>query len=323
MLIMITMMMMMMMKTINIVTFRPLVPPSQSRVTRSRPVSAQQTFAGGQNSMLSSYNKKTINNKLFSGIGEDESPRTALATVDSAVTAPPPNLDQEVHKLMMRTMMMTTMFRLMSSSVVEEFAATSVGVFSRARGTRRARGSTAPIEARRESARLGRPAFGTPGSGAEAERVSSENASPPRSFSAPLAILSSPPPRALQGTSRRPQHLLGSQLVSAPQTSVTLTSARRRGESCRDQPQRQDQRQGGQPDEQQQQQQRDEPLAHQSPQNSHEGSPDCLAGRTSTQTLLDFSATPAAPSSTRTRSATSSTGRRSRKCKPASQTRLA
>ena len=36
-----------------------------------------------------------------SGIGEDESPRTALATIDSAVTAPPPNLDQEVDMSLM------------------------------------------------------------------------------------------------------------------------------------------------------------------------------------------------------------------------------
>ena len=38
-----------------------------------------------------------------SGIGEDESPRTALATIDSAVTAPPPNLDQEVDMSLMMT----------------------------------------------------------------------------------------------------------------------------------------------------------------------------------------------------------------------------
>ena len=223
---------------------------------------------------------------------------------------------------MLRTMMMTTMFRSMSCSVVEEFDATSAGVFSRARGTRRVRGSTALIKARRESVLLERPASGIPGSGAEAERVLSENVSPPRSFSAPSTILSSPPPHALRGTSQRRQHLLGSQLASAPLTSATLTSARKRGESCQDRLQQADQLQGGQPDERQQQQ-REEQLGHQSPQKSHEGSQDCLAGRISTQTLLDYNATPAAPSSTRTRSATSSTGRQSRKCKPASQTRLA
>ena len=43
-----TVMVMKTMVLINIVTFRPLVPPSQLRATQSRPVSAQQTFAGGK-----------------------------------------------------------------------------------------------------------------------------------------------------------------------------------------------------------------------------------------------------------------------------------
>jgi hypothetical protein len=266
---------------------RPLVPLYQLRATQSRPVSVQQTFAAGSGRTRA---------------------RELLLQLSTLLLLPTPLISTR---------------RLRSCSVVEEFAATSAGVCSRARGTRRARGSTAPIKARRESVRLERPASGTPGSGAEAERVTSENVSPPRSFSARSTILSSPPPRALQGTSQRPQHLLGSQPVSAPQTSATLTSARRRGESCRDQPQRADQLQGGQPDDQQQQQQRDEPVEHQSPQKSHEDRQDCLAGRISTQILLDYSATPAAPFSTRTRSATSSTGRPSLKCRPVSRTRLA
>ena len=38
-------------------------------------------------------------NSDYSGIGDDDSgPRTALATFDSTVTAPPPNIDQEVEK---------------------------------------------------------------------------------------------------------------------------------------------------------------------------------------------------------------------------------
>ena len=222
---------------------------------------------------------------------------------------------------MMRTMI-TIFFRLMSCSVAEESDATSAGVFSQARETRVARGLTAPIKARQASVRLERLASGTLGSGAEAERVSSENAFPHRSFLEQSTILSSPLPRALQGTSQKAQHLHGSQLASAPQTSATLTSARRRGESCQDQPQQVDQLQGEQRDEQQQQQ-RDEPLGHQSLQNSHDGSQDCLVGRISTQTRPVYSATPAARSSTRTRSATSSTGRRSHKFKPASRTRLA
>jgi len=266
-------------------SLRPPVPPSQLRATQSRPVSVQQTFAAGSGRTRS---------------------RELLLQLLTLLLLPLPPISTR---------------RLMSCSVVEEFDATSAGVFSRARGTRRVRGSTALIKARRESVLLERPASGTPGSGAEAERVLSENASPPRSFLAPSTILSSPPPHALRGTSQRRQHLLGSQLASAPLTSATLTSARKRGESCQDRLQQADQLQGGQPDERQQQQ-REEQLGHQSPQKSHEGSQDCLAGRISTQTLLDFSATPAAPSSTRTRSATSSTGRQSRKCKPASQTRL-
>ena len=56
-----------------------------------------------------------------SGIGEDESQRTALATIDSAVTAPPPNLDQEVDmSLMMTGITYLTMFRLISCSMVVE-----------------------------------------------------------------------------------------------------------------------------------------------------------------------------------------------------------
>ena len=43
-----TVMMMKTMVLINIVTFRPPVPPSQLRATQSRPVSVQQTFAGGK-----------------------------------------------------------------------------------------------------------------------------------------------------------------------------------------------------------------------------------------------------------------------------------
>ena len=39
----------------------------------------------------------TMTNTDYSGIGDDDSgPRTALATFDSTVTAPPPNIDQEV-----------------------------------------------------------------------------------------------------------------------------------------------------------------------------------------------------------------------------------
>ena len=235
---------------------------------------------------------------IFSGIGEDESPRTALATVDSAVTAPPPNLDKEVDKLMMRRLIMmvlTMMFRLISCSVVGgECDATSAGASSQAKETRRAKDSTGPIQARRASVLPERPASGTLGSGAEAEPVSSENVSPPPSSLAPSAILSSPRPRATQETSRRLQHLLGSQLASAPQTCATLTSARRRDESCQDRSQPADRQQGGQrPGERQQR--REERLGHQSLWNSHEGSRDCLPDRISTLTLLDCSATPAAP----------------------------
>ena len=43
-----TVMVMKTMVLINIVTFRPPVPPSQLRATQSRPVSVQQTFAGGK-----------------------------------------------------------------------------------------------------------------------------------------------------------------------------------------------------------------------------------------------------------------------------------
>ena len=114
---------------------------------------------------------------ICSGIGDDDSPRTALATVDSAVTAPPPNLDQEVDKLMvmmvvmMMTMMemkMTVVFRLISCSVVVECDATSAAAFSQAKETRRAKDSTELIRARRVSVQLERPASGTRGSGAEA-----------------------------------------------------------------------------------------------------------------------------------------------------------
>ena len=115
---------------------------------------------------------------ICSGIGDDDSPRTALATVDSAVTAPPPNIDQEVDKLMvmmavmmmmMMEMEMTMVFRLTSCSVVVECDATSAAASSQARETRRAKDLTEPIQASRASVPLERPASGTRGSGAEAE----------------------------------------------------------------------------------------------------------------------------------------------------------
>jgi len=216
--------------------------------------------------------------------------------------------------------------RLISCSVVVECDATSAAAFSQAKETRRAKDSTELIRARRVSVQLERPASGTPGSGAEAESASSENVSPPRSSLAPSTILSFPPPPALQETSQRLRHPLGSPPACAHQTSATPTSARRRGESCRGRPQPADRLQGGQRGEQRpgEQQQRDEQLGLRSLQNNHEGRQDCLAtDRISIQTLLDCSATPVAPFSTQTRNAISLTGRRSPKCKPVSQTRPA
>ena len=118
---------------------------------------------------------------ISSGIGDDDSPRTALATVDSAVTAPPPNLDQEVDKLIVMVMVMVMMemmemmekkmimvFRLISCSVVVECDATSAAAFSQAKETLRAKDLTELIRARRVSVQLERPASGTRGSGAEA-----------------------------------------------------------------------------------------------------------------------------------------------------------
>merc|ERR1719234_59915 len=135
-------------------------------------------------------------------------------------------------------------------------------------------------------------------------------------------ILSSPPPLALQETSRKLQLLLGSLPASAHQTCATPTSAQRRGESCRGQPQPADRLREGQRGEQRpgERQQHGEPLGLRSLQSNHEGRQDCLVaiGRISIQTLLGCSATPVAPSSTRTRNAISLTGRRSPKCKPAS-----
>merc|ERR1719234_1061469 len=130
-------------------------------------------------------------------------------------------------------------------------------------------------------------------------------------------ILSSPPPLALQETSRKLQLLLGSLPASAHQTSATPTSARRRGESYRGQPRPADRL----PEEQQR---HGEPLGLRSLQNSHEGRQDCLVrGRISIQTLLDCNATPVALFSTPTRNAISLTGRRNPKCKPASRMRPA